>query len=152
MVDVHKSREEKRGLYSTIFTKQSWLIKDLLHSKKDFSALRMKNDLFISRERKESQPFFFWLNKATGVFCVFSFFFTVCCRLFDSSLKFSKNYENCMSLGNFCFSFFFLGNPQRLKVRPILPARVANQNIGFAPLISLSKLNDRDLEQIDSRT
>ena len=25
---------------------------------KDFSVLRMKNDLFISRERKESQPFF----------------------------------------------------------------------------------------------
>lgn len=59
MVDVHKSREEKRGPYSAIFTKQSWLIKDLLHSKKDFSALRMKNDLFISRERKESQPYFF---------------------------------------------------------------------------------------------
>ena len=104
-----KAEKKKRGPYSAIFTKQSWLIKDLLHSKKDFSALRMKNDLFISRERKESQPFFFWLNKATGVFSVFSFFFTVCCRLFDSSLKFSKNYENCMSLGNFYFSFFFSG-------------------------------------------
>ena len=105
-------------------------------------------------ERKERKPTFFYGSiKPRESFMSSCFSLLSASAFFDSSLTFSKNYEICMSL---LVTFVFLARDQSRQSRAgkggaILPARVANQNTGSAYLITLSKLNDRNLEQIDSK-